>query len=93
MATVLEVWGFKKILIGGPEGAGKTVDEIAAAMSFEAKDRGIDPEQESDALDLSRDVILMDAIGPKGDWRIVDETLYVVYGGMELEQLIAYNNS
>lgn len=54
--TVLDVWGFSDFLAVNVNGT-----DYLRAMNAEAVERGIDPSVPSDALDASRDVILMDA--------------------------------
>jgi hypothetical protein len=93
MADISDVWGFKRIVTGGLTTPGP--DQVLAALSVGAADRGItETNRPSDALDASRDVIIDDVVfGIVGglrranDWIIENDTLYIVWDGMSLDQL------
>lgn len=93
MADMNAVWGFNRIVTGGLTVPG--TDQVLAALNAGAADRGIvDANRPSDALDASRDVIIDDVVhGIVGglrradDWAIENDTLYIVWDGMPLEQL------
>ncbi|NKS74644.1 hypothetical protein GS531_23080 [Rhodococcus hoagii] len=81
---------------GGLAGAPNDND-VAKALAAGARDRGIDPNQASDQLDASRDVIIDDVIHGvvgglrRGDaWTIEGDALYAVWDGMPLESLVAH---
>lgn len=82
-ATMLEVWGFSTILVASPQ----TTDDLPAktmdSINNAARERGIHPGQPSDALDLSRDIIIDEALAP-APWSIVNNALCVAYGGAPL---------
>lgn len=91
-----DVWGFNRISLGSPADPAVSVKAVVEALAVGAQDRGIDSSRPSDALDTSRDVIIDDVIFgvigglPRGtDWKIDNDTLYAVWGGMTLETLIA----
>ncbi|MCK0441255.1 hypothetical protein MUG78_17795 [Gordonia alkaliphila] len=88
MATMFEVWGFGNVVAAGPED--DYLARMQTGLAAGAADRGIDATEPSDALDMARDIILTDWIGAD-DWKIVDGTLYVTYGGIgiSLDALIA----
>lgn len=89
MTQIIDVWGFGKIVAVGPEGSA-SIDDISRGMDFHARDRGIDPSQPSDALDMSRDIVLDDAVHGAGAdaWEIRDDVLYVATG-LGIEQAIS----
>lgn len=71
MATVLDVWGFSGILA-----VEVPIDSFTRAMDRTARDRGIAPHIPSDALDLSRDIMLDEAAAAlNAQWEIVGTTL------------------
>ncbi|WP_100514373.1 hypothetical protein [Mycobacteroides abscessus] len=86
MATVFEVWGFGKIVAAGPDSGINYIDRLSKAMNTQAAARGIAAHVPSDALDMSRDVIL-DECGAD-EWRIEQGTLYATFGGLSVDELI-----
>ncbi len=85
MATVQEVWGFSAYLAVDAEG-GTIGPQFLAAMNEAALDRGITPNVPSDALDMSRDVIMMEAAQRVGaNFDIVNGTLRIVPTGVTVD--------
>lgn len=71
MTTKLDVWGFSHVLTVETD-----VPEFCKALNREAESRGIRPNVPSDALDLSRDLMLTDAAWKQGAlWSIDGDTL------------------
>ena len=69
MSTVREVWGFGEVLSVEVD-----VADFCRAMNRAATERGIAPNVPSDALDLSRDVMLDEAAASLGaDWSITPD--------------------
>lgn len=71
--------GFTKVEVGAPEGSTRlTIENVVAAINFQANDRGIKVQRVSEALEMSRDIIVSDAVWSLGGrWDIVDDTLRV----------------
>lgn len=81
MSTVQEVWGFSDILAVNVE-----VSDFCKAMNAAAVSRNIAPNVPSDALDLSRDIMLDEAAQSLGaECEIVDTTLRVWPKGVTLD--------
>jgi hypothetical protein len=75
-------WGFTKMELASND---RDMQFFFDRMNAAARDRGIDPGRESDALDASRDVILSDAIHGAGyDWEIVGDTIRVWPQGVSI---------
>lgn len=71
MATVLDVWGFSNILA-----VEVLISDFCKAMNAAAESRSIAANVPSDALDLSRDVMLDEAAASlNARWALVDSTL------------------
>lgn len=80
MTTVQDVWGFSESLSVNTD-----VNQFFAAMNAAALDRGIKPNEPSDALDMSRDVILDDAAQKLGvQWEIVENTIRLWPAGLQI---------
>lgn len=64
---VLDVWGFSRVLaVTDSTDTRDLPNMFAQAFSREAESRGISPSVPSDALDMSRDLILDDAARSMG---------------------------
>jgi len=73
MATAQEVWGFSTTLM-----VNMSVNHFMRSVNGAAVDRGINPRVPSDALDLSRDLILDEAAAEHNmQWEIVGTELRV----------------
>lgn len=80
MSTVKDVWGFSETLTVNID-----VNEFLKSVNAAALDRGIKPNEPSDALDLSRDLILTEAAQSHGvEWEIVDDTLRLWPSGLTI---------
>lgn len=81
MSTVKDAWGFSESLAVNAD-----VNEFFKAANAAALDRGIKPNEPSDALDLSRDVILDEAAQRLGlEWEIVEDTIRLWPRGLTLD--------
>lgn len=71
--------GFTKMEVGAPEGSTRlTIERVAAAINFQVEDRGIKWSRVSEALEMSRDIIISEAVWSLGGrWDIVGDTLRV----------------
>lgn len=69
---------FQHIFVLTHEGDGDRVKPFTDALNRAAKERGIRLDQESDALDLSRDVIIDEAVQAAGgnQWALRGDALY-----------------
>lgn len=75
-------WGFTSVAFVGPEGSDMR-SRFLAAMNDGARERGIArTDVESDALDMSRDLILSEAAhAVGGEFQVHDETLILYPAG------------
>lgn len=78
---MVEAWGFGAVEILRAENEVDAVQPLLMALNAEAKNRRISPTKASDALDMSRDLIIDDAVvivlGATHVWAIQDQTLRV----------------
>lgn len=81
MTTVKDVWGFSESLAVNAD-----INEFFKHVNDAAKDRGIDAHVPSDALDMSRDIILDEAAQKLGlEWEIVDDTIRLWPAGVTIK--------
>lgn len=75
----MNAWGFTSVELATLEGDDTlTVDKLCERLNAFARERGIDPGRESDALDASRDLIVDEATALGAfDWEIVGDTLRI----------------
>lgn len=83
---ILDVWGFSRVLAVTVSTDTRDLPNLfAQAFSREAKARGIDSSKPSDALDMSRDLILDDAARSIGfTWHQKGEELALVPVGVSV---------
>lgn len=89
--TNMSPLGFSSIVIAAPDGSPLTPAGITEAINVAAADRGIKiTAAGSDALDLSRDLVLDEAVASSGggEYRIVSDELWVTVPGVELAQFL-----
>lgn len=86
--TAQEVYGFSSIVAAGRDEDRDFIRDILDGITAAAAERGIPITEPSDALDLSRDIILDEAVGVTGNWTIQDGTLFVAYDDVVLRALI-----
>lgn len=78
--TVRDVWGFSDTLSVNAD-----ANKFMQRVDFHAKDRGIESNVPSDALDQSRMVILSDAARDlKVEWEVVGDTLRLWPVGLKI---------
>lgn len=81
MSTIEEVWGFSEIVAVNVE-----VSDFCKAMNAAAESRNIAPNVPSDALDLSRDIMLDEAAQSlRSEWEVVGNTIRVWPNGVTLD--------
>lgn len=86
-ATMQEAWGFSTLTTATPDGSFEDVSSrFCKALGEAAKSRGIATHIPSDALDMSRDVMLDEAAQSIGmQWQIVGDTLRLWPVGVTIE--------
>lgn len=89
MATAQDVWGFSTTLM-----VNVNVNAFMRSANEAALSRGIRPHKPSDALDMSRDVILDEAAqAHNSQWRIVGTELRVWPFGIEWQESWEFTES
>lgn len=74
MATMQEVWGFGRIAAVTTDEDADTIGRFCKALDRAAKERHIAPHVPSDALDMSRDVMVDEAARSLDmQWEIVND--------------------
>lgn len=68
-------WGFDTLTVASVHGF--DIPTFFERLNDGARSRGIDPAVPSDALDMSRDLIVTEALGPHDRWEIVDGHLVI----------------
>lgn len=70
--------GFTRLEVGAPVSSPLTIGNVIAGINRAATERGITLAEPSDAADLSRDIIIDEAVWPLGGrWAIDGDTLRV----------------
>lgn len=85
--SAVDILGFASIVVAGMDAGHDYPKLVLAGINSAAEDLSITLDEPSDALDMSRDLILDEAVGRDGQWEIHEEVLYVGFGGLSPKQV------